>query len=118
MYLVMVVDIIYLRSFFFLKSYKATFTTLLRCSGFFALFYALAALVPESAIFFANVASVCKVMWVYSYMGLMLTNFSPHGHGGEWRVESLHICTLVCAVEAIMHEKYLNVFSLTATAIS
>ena len=80
---VMAIDIVYLRSFYFLKSYKSTFTTLLRCSGFFAVFHALAALVPESAVFFTNVASVCKVLWVYCYLGLMLTNFNPHGHGGE-----------------------------------
>jgi hypothetical protein len=79
---VMVIDIAYLRSFYFLKAYKATFTTLLRCSGFYAIFYAWAAVVPESAVFFTNVANVCKVLWVYSYLSLMLTNFNPNGHGG------------------------------------
>lgn len=77
----MIADVAFLRSFYFLRAYKATFTTLLRCSGFFALFHALAALVNESAVFFTNVASVCKVLWVYNYLGLMLTNFNPHGHG-------------------------------------
>ena len=78
----MVLDVAYLNSFYFLVAYKGTFMTLLRCSGFFALFHALAALLPESAVFFINVANVCKVLWIYSYLSLLMTNFNPMGHGG------------------------------------
>jgi hypothetical protein len=76
------VDILYLKSFYFLPAYKHTFIALLRCSGFFALFHGLAALVPESSVFFHNLASVCKVCWVYNYLSLMLSNFNPNGFGG------------------------------------
>lgn len=79
---VMVVDILYLKSFYFLPAYKHTFIALLRCSGFFAVFHSLAAVVPESSVFFNNLASVCKVCWVYNYLSLMLSNFNPNGFGG------------------------------------
>jgi hypothetical protein len=78
----MVFDCIWIETHFFPRAFKPILHKLTLLPGLFALANGLGAVLPNSSVFLDDIATVCRVAWLYYYLQIYLVNFNPKGFGG------------------------------------